>query len=134
MTTQTRRFAGWPAICLAALSILAFGSTADAQWGRDGAVRRPPGSYGGRYYNPAYSNGFEDGYDKGREDARDGDRYDVRRHGRYRSADHGYNRRYGPKGQYKQVYRDGFENGYARGYRENMRGRGRWDRGPWWRY
>lgn len=135
MTKQTRNLAKWPAICLAALSILAFSSTADAQWGRDGAVRRPPGNYGGRHYNPGYDQGVRDGYDKGRDDGRDGDRYDVRKHSRYRSADHGYSGRFGiSRGEYRQSYRDGFENGYARGYRENGRhGRGN-DRGPWRRW
>lgn len=140
MTKQTRHWAQWPAICLAALSILAFSSTADAQWGRDGAVRRPPGSYDrGRSYNPAYSNGYDDGYQKGREDGRDGDRADVRRHSRYRSADHGYRGNYGPRTEYKQYYRNGFEQGYERGYRDSFRngrnGRGRWDnRDPWRRW
>jgi hypothetical protein len=139
MTKQTSQWARWPAICLAALSILAFSSTADAQWGRDGAVRRPPGTYDrGRAYNPAYSNGFEEGYKEGRDDARDGDRFDPRRHGRYRSGDHGYNSRYGPRAEYKQYFRSGFSQGYERGYREGLRnGRGRWndrrDRFPWWR-
>jgi hypothetical protein len=134
MTTQTRRLATLPAICLAALSILAFSSTADAQWGRDGAVRRPPGTYDrGRAYNPGYSIGYDDGYDKGREDARDRDRFDVRRHSRFRSADHGYSNRFGSRDQYRQFYRRGFSDGYERGYRENIRGRGgRWDdRDPW---
>lgn len=147
MTKQTTRWASWPAICLAALSILAFSSAADAQWNRDGAVRRPPGTYDrggydrGRSYNPAFSNGYQEGYDKGREDSRDGDRYDPRRHGRYRSGDHGYNSRYGPRAEYKSYYRDGFAQGYERGYRDGLRtGRGRWDdrrdrdRYPWWRY
>lgn len=139
MTKQTRRWARWPAICLAALSILAFSSTADAQWRREGAVRRPPASYDrGRAYDPAYANGHKDGYSKGREDARDGDRFDARRHSRYRSGTHGYNSRYGPRTEYKRFYRNGFADGYSRGYRDGLRtGRGRWNdrgRGPWWRY
>lgn len=129
-----RGWARWSAFGVAALSALLLAAPADAQWRDDGYRRRGPSVYG-RYNNPAYSQGFEDGYDRGRDDAQDRDRYDVRRHGRYRSADHGYNRRFGSKDAYKQVYRNGFEAGYSQGYREYARGRrGYPGRGPWWRW
>jgi hypothetical protein len=125
MTMQTRHWALWPALCLAAVSVLACSARADAQWRRDGAVRRPPPPIydRGRTYDPAYTQGFEDGYKEGRDDARDGNRADARRHSRYRSADHGYKGRYGSRAAYKQVYRNGFSSGYLRGYRENLRDR-----------
>jgi hypothetical protein len=122
---RASRWAGSIAIGLAVLFSVALAAPADAQW-RGPDRRRPPVGYGGQYH-PGYAQGYEDGYDKGREDARDRDRYDVRRHGRYRSADHGYDRRDGPRAQYRQVYRHGFEAGYDAGYRQwsqNRRGRG----------
>ena len=84
---------------------------------------------GGRYNNPAYSRGYDDGYRRGMEASRDGDRYDVRRERDYRDADNGYDRRYGSRDQWRQVYRDGFASGYDEGFRNGRYSRGRYPRG-----
>ena len=65
---------------------------------------------------PAYDNGYRAGFDIGARDARDGRAFDVRRHDEYRDGDRGYDRRYGNRGQYKQVFRTGFDRGYNDGY------------------
>jgi hypothetical protein len=70
-----------------------------------------------RYTSVAFDNGYNDGLDKGREDSRDRDSYDPNRHSRYRSADHGYEKRYGSKDDYRQIYRDGFRAGYDDAFR-----------------
>jgi hypothetical protein len=85
--------------------------------------RNPNGGAGYGFGSVPFNNGYKDGFDKGREDARDRDSYDPVRHDRYRDGDHGYNKRYGTKDQYKNVYRDGFRGGYDDGYRE-VRGYG----------
>lgn len=81
------------------------------------------------YQDPAYARGVEDGYRRGLEAAHDGDRYDVRRENLYRNAEHGYDRRYGSRNEWRQVYRDGFTRGYDQGYREaRSRDNGRYRR------
>jgi flagellar biosynthesis/type III secretory pathway protein FliH len=79
-----------------------------------------PGDYGGygRHANPALQNGLNDGYEKGVEDARKNRSYDPRRHSWYRSGDRHYDRDYGSRELYKDIYRRGFTDGYDRGYRE----------------
>ena len=77
---------------------------------------------GAAYGSPASQNGYRDGYAQGRDDARDGDRYDPVRGSRYREGDHDYDRRYGPRDDYKREYRAAFQEGYDHGYRES-RGR-----------
>jgi hypothetical protein len=86
-----------------------------------------------RFWTAAYDNGFGDGYRRGLDDGRDGDRYDPLRDRRYRSADRGYQRWYGDRPRYKNVYRDGFRAGYEEGYRDGRRDRRsrRSDRGRW---
>ena len=74
------------------------------------------GGYG--YGSVPFDTGYRDGHEKGREDARDSDAYDPVRHSRYRSGDHGYDRRYGSKEEYKNVYREGFRAGYDEAYRD----------------
>jgi hypothetical protein len=71
---------------------------------------------------PAYDNGYRAGFDIGARDARDGRPFDVRRHDVYRDGDRGYDRRYGNRGQYKQVFRAGFDRGYSDGYARYGRG------------
>ena len=79
---------------------------------------RYPNERGGAgYQSVPFDNGYRDGYDKGREDARDNDSHDPVRHARYRAGNHGYDRRYGSKEDYKNVYRDGFRAGYDEAYR-----------------
>jgi hypothetical protein len=111
----------------------------DGQWSRDDGRGRKGRAVPRRYPYPsdtrgyynldvAFENGYRDGLEKAREDLRDRDRYDPARHGRYRSGDHGYNKRYGPKDDYKDVYRQGFLQGYddaySRGYRSGSPGYG----------
>jgi flagellar biosynthesis/type III secretory pathway protein FliH len=71
--------------------------------------------------SPAAENGYRDGYAQGRNDARSRRHADPVRASRYRSGDHDYNRRYGPRDNYKREYRQGFQQGYERGYRDVRR-------------
>jgi len=103
-----------------------------------------PGSYSGGYYpggsssygytargrdDYAYRNGYQDGREKGFEDTRKHRSYDPLRHRRYRNGDHNYERWYGPKAFYENVYRDGFRAGYDQAYRQGVRyGDNPWDR------
>src|SRR5207248_11636822 len=73
------------------------------------------------YSSPAAQIGYRDGYEVGRNDARDLESFDPIRSSRYRSGDHDYDRRYGPKEEYTQIYRDAFQRGYEQGYRESRR-------------
>lgn len=71
--------------------------------------------------HPGWTSGYRDGLVKGREDATRNRSYDPRRHQWYRSASRGYDRRYGLRGAYANVYRDGFEAGYAEEFRQRGR-------------
>ncbi|MCL4847967.1 MAG: hypothetical protein KJ066_15605, partial [Acidobacteria bacterium] len=84
-----------------------------------------PGGYG-RYGGPAWDNGYRDGYEVGLRDARRNRRFDPIGDRKYRRGDAGYNRRYGPKDDYRYVYRDAFRRGYEEGYRSYRVGRGPW--------
>jgi hypothetical protein len=96
-----------------------------------GGYGAPRGAYGypsagypptaGVYSSPAAQIGFRDGLEVGRNDARDRESFDPIRSSRYRSGDHDYDRRYGPKDEYKRIYRDAFQRGYEQGYREYRR-------------
>jgi hypothetical protein len=101
--------------------------------GRYPAQDRYPNARGNyRYANVAFDNGYNDGLDKGREDARDNDSYDPNRHGRYRSGDRGYDRRYGSKQEYQDIYREGFRAGYDDSFRgADRRSGGGWRGLPW---
>jgi len=74
------------------------------------------GRYG--YYTPAYDNGARDGFEKGQEDIRKNRSFDPLRHSWYRSGDRHYEREYGSRDEYKNLYRRGFQEGYDRAYRE----------------
>jgi hypothetical protein len=110
------------------------GVQVSVQWRRNAPpVYAPYGDYRrGGYRDFAFDNGFRDGYREGLDAARDRDRYDPVREKRYRQGDRGYDRDYGPRGQYKQSYREGFRTGYDQGYREgrsrDYRGNRGWDR------
>jgi flagellar biosynthesis/type III secretory pathway protein FliH len=79
------------------------------------------GGQGIRSDDYAFHNGYVDGYEKGVEDARKHRSYDVQRHRRYRNGDRNYERWYGPREFYENVYRDGFRVGYDQAYREGAR-------------
>jgi hypothetical protein len=72
---------------------------------------------GGRVESIAARNGDRDGLEAGRHDAHDRNRFDPVGAKRYREGDHDYDRRYGPRDEYKQEYRTAFEQGYREGYR-----------------
>lgn len=90
------------------------------------------GSGIGYGYNVARQEGYRDGLRAGADDARDRERYNPQKHSDFKKATDGYQRSYGDKGQYRQVYRDAFVQGYREGYSrygyENNRNRnnGRW--------
>jgi hypothetical protein len=75
-----------------------------------------PYSPDGQRVGAGYNRGYNDGLDKGRDDVRHGRRYEPTRFGWYRDGDRGYDRAYGPKGNYATTYRQGFINGYGAGY------------------
>jgi hypothetical protein len=70
-----------------------------------------------RNRHPGWSAGYRDGRLKGREDAGKNRSYDPKRHQWYRSASRGYDRRYGLRGAYANIYREGFDAGYAEEFR-----------------
>lgn len=113
---MTKRF-GWLPV-LASLALITVTTPACAQT-----------VYGGRGYGygtdvrrVAYDNGYRRGFDNGVRDARSGRNANFRNDGAYRDADWGYDRRFGSRGQYRQVFRDGYESGYREGYSRNARG------------
>jgi flagellar biosynthesis/type III secretory pathway protein FliH len=114
----------WTALALALSFSAGCVATAGAQ-GRRGGGWGPPSSQS-RYVDVAYARGYDEGYTRGRADARSRERYDARRHRAYRQADSGWDRRYGSRDAYKQIFRRGFTTGYEEGYRDARRGRGRW--------
>lgn len=75
----------------------------------------PSGRYG--YEHPGWDAGYRDGTEKGREDALRNRRYEPNRHGWYRSGTRGYDRRYGSRDEYINIYREAFTAGYADGFR-----------------
>jgi hypothetical protein len=77
------------------------------------------GSYGRT--DAAANNGYNDGYREGLNDGRARHRFDPVAESRYRSGDHGYERAFGSKERYQNVYRDAFRNGYGTGYRDGAR-------------
>jgi hypothetical protein len=77
----------------------------------------PPPPPRAAYVSAAARNGYRDGIDAGRNDARHRERFDPVRARRYREGDHDYDRRYGPRDDYKREYRSAFERGYEDGYR-----------------
>jgi hypothetical protein len=83
------------------------------------------------YSGAAYQRGQADGYKRGYDDGRHGRGFDPVRERWYREGDRGYERRYGPRSEYKNAYRDAFRRGYEEGYRD-ARGHGR--RGGWRRW
>jgi hypothetical protein len=78
----------------------------------------PPPPPRAEYGSVAARNGYRDGIEAGRDDARHRDRFDPVRARRYREGDHDYDRRYGPRDDYKRDYRVAFERGYEQGYRQ----------------
>jgi hypothetical protein len=65
----------------------------------------------------AYDNGYRQGLSNGEREARSGRRPDYRNDRDYRDADWGWDRRMGPRGQYRQVFRDGYQAGYMDAFR-----------------
>jgi hypothetical protein len=108
-------------------------TTAQAQW-RDRDDRYGRGG-NGRGFQVARDRGFQDGLSTGQSDAERGQSFNPQRSHYYKNATEGYDRYYGNKDAYKQVYRDAFVRGYEDGfrrYRGNNRGNnGRWRNGRW---
>ena len=94
--------------------------------------RNNRGGYGNYGYQQARDRGYQDGLQTGANDGSRRQSFDPQRSHFYRNATYGYDRSYGNKEQYKQVYRNAFVQGYNEGYRRyggNRRGNnGRW---PW---
>jgi hypothetical protein len=76
----------------------------------------PPPPARADYVSIAARNGYRDGVDEGRSDARHRERFDPIGARRYREGDHDYDRRYGPRDEYKREYRAAFERGYREGF------------------
>src|SRR4029077_7259798 len=76
----------------------------------------PPPPPRAAYVSLAERHGYRDGIDAGRDDARPRERFDPVRSRRYRDGDHDYDRRYGPRDDYKREYPYAFERGSREGY------------------
>jgi hypothetical protein len=61
----------------------------------------------------AYDEGYRQGAKEGEKDARRGDRFAYQDEREYRRADRGYNRSFGDRDRYRQVFRDGYATGYS---------------------
>jgi hypothetical protein len=77
----------------------------------------------GKFQEPAFARGYDDGYMRGRDDSKDHDRYDPVGDRDYRRGDLGYERDYGSRDAYKNNYRAGFRQGYDEGYKDATRGK-----------
>ena len=125
-------------------------ASAQGQWGRDRDYRRGNrddrygrGGYGNYGYQVARDRGYQDGLQTGSGDGQKRQSYDPQRSHFFKNASYGYERSYGNKDQYKQVYRDSFVQGYNEGYRRydngrygrnNGRNNGRWFPNPGGRF
>lgn len=67
----------------------------------------------------AYDRGYHEGTEDGRSDARKGRPADYRRHDEFRDADEGYNRSYGDREYYRDIFRRGYVAGYNDAYSAN---------------
>ena len=112
---MTKRFGLLPA--LASVALIAMTTPACAQ-----AVYGDRYGYGTDVHRAAYDNGYRRGLENGERDARSGRSANYRDDGAYRDADWGYDRRFGARGQYRQMFRDGYEEGYRNGYSRSARG------------
>ena len=80
-------------------------------------------------YDRARDFGYRDGYRHGLEDRRDREGYNYKSN-EWKRAENGYDRSFGSKGQYKQLYRDA----YAQGYEDGFYNRNTWgNNGTWGR-
>lgn len=84
---------------------------------------RPQEQRRGKFQEPAFARGYDDGYMRGHDDSRDHDRYDPVGDRDYRRGDLGYARDYGTRDAYKNNYRAGFRQGYDEGYKDGTRGK-----------
>ncbi len=100
---------GLRTLVLAAGLTLAAGGTALA------AQRDWDNRYDG-WRQSAYDRGYRDGFQQGTHDARGRRAFAYDHDRRYRDADDGYQRHYGDRGVYQQVFRQGFVTGYSAGY------------------
>jgi hypothetical protein len=69
----------------------------------------------------AYDEGFRQGVKEGEKDARHGDRFAYQDEREYQRADRGYNRSYGDRDRYRQIFRDGYANGYSEAFNRYSR-------------
>lgn len=89
----------------------------------------------GRYYDgrsAPYEQGYREGVDEGEKDARRGDPFSFRDEREFQRGDRGYQRRYGDRDRYRQLFRRGYAEGYSAGYRRYAgyaRNDGRYNRG-----
>ena len=88
-----------PVLLLAGVAISGSACTARV-YARGGYPPPPPPREA--YVSMAARNGFRDGVDAGRDAARHRERFDPVRERRYRDGDHDYDRRYGPREEYKR--------------------------------
>jgi hypothetical protein len=76
----------------------------------------PPPPPRAAYVSVATQSGYRDGLEAGRDDWRHRERFDPVGAKRYRQGDRDYDRRYGPRDDYKREYRAAFERGYREGF------------------
>jgi len=99
----------------------------DDDWNRNDRY----GRYGNNGYQIARQQGYSNGLSTGASDAQRGQSFNPQRSHFWRNGSDGWDRSYGNKGQFKQIFRDAFVQGYREGYSRyggyNRRGNnGRW--------
>jgi len=114
-------------------------SSAQAQWGwerdRDRRQERREDRYERRQgVQVARERGYSYGLNTGAADAQRRQSYNPQRSRYWRNATEGYDRDFGNRDRYRQIFRNAFEQGYREGYqRYAYNNRGRWDN-RWPRY
>ena len=97
-------------------------------WDRDRDRSRREDRYERRLgLQVARERGYSYGMNVGAADAQRRQSYNPQRSRYWRNATEGYNRDFGNRGQYQQVFRNAFEQGYRDGYQRFAYNR----RGPW---
>ena len=104
---------------------LAIAAPASAQWNR----RDTRYGYGIGADRVAYDRGFDEGLKEGEKDGRSRDPFRYQDEKDFQRGDVGYNKNYGSRVRYQEVFREGFADGYAQGYRRYAPAYGRYGRG-----
>jgi len=104
----------------------------DDDWYRNDRYRND--RYGNNAYQVARQQGYRNGLATGASDAQRGQSFNPQRSHFWRNGSDGWDRSYGNRGQFKQVFRDAFVQGYREGYAryggyDRRSNNGRWGNG-----